>query len=72
VNSEKPISTPRSLQHLQLVGGIVAHSDFVLPNGNEKRHPEAAIETATRSGKMRVRVRGVRITKNLKLKTLCG
>jgi hypothetical protein len=29
-----------------LVGGIVTHSDFVLPNGNEKRHPEAAIETA--------------------------
>jgi len=51
VNGEKLISTPRFLRHLQLVGGIVAHSDFALPNGNERRHPEAAIETATRSGK---------------------
>jgi hypothetical protein len=30
---------------------IVPRSDFVLPNGNEKRQREAAIETATRSGK---------------------
>jgi hypothetical protein len=29
-----------------LVGGIVPHSDFVLPSGNQKRHSEAAIETA--------------------------
>ncbi len=50
VSSEKPISTPRFLRRLQLVGGIVAHSDFVLPNGDEKRHSEAAIETATRRG----------------------
>ena len=27
--------------------------ECALPNGNEKRHPETAIETATRSGKMR-------------------
>jgi len=26
-------------------------NNFVLPNGNEKRQPEAAIETATRKGK---------------------
>jgi hypothetical protein len=36
-----------------LVGGIVTHSDFVLPNGNEKRHPEAAIETAMETAKSR-------------------
>jgi hypothetical protein len=32
---------------------IVPRSDFALPNGNQKRHSEAAIETATRSGKIR-------------------
>jgi len=30
----KPISTPRFLRHLQLIGGIVPRSNFVLPNGN--------------------------------------
>ena len=60
MNSEKPISTPRFLRRLQLVGGIVAHSDFVLPNGDEKRHSEAAIETATRRGKKTVSGSGKR------------
>jgi len=32
-------------------GNIILLDDFDLPNGNEKRQPEAAIETATRSGK---------------------
>jgi hypothetical protein len=51
VNSEqKKPNFPNSARDLQLVGGIVAHSDFVLPNGNQKRHPDAAIETATRRG----------------------
>ncbi len=50
----KPIfRLPDSFDTCNLVGGIVAHSDFVLPNDDEKRHSEAAIETATRSGKMR-------------------
>jgi len=51
---------PDSFDICNLVRSIVPHSDFALPNDNEKRHPEAAIQKATRSGKMRVRVRGAR------------
>jgi len=40
VNSEKPISTPQCIRHLQLVGNIVLHSDFALQNGNQKRKKE--------------------------------
>jgi len=32
-------------------GKIVPRRDLVLPNGNQKRQREAAIETATRNGK---------------------
>ncbi|MFZ0942834.1 MAG: hypothetical protein WB930_03585 [Syntrophobacteraceae bacterium] len=47
MNSEqKKPNFPNSARDLQLVFSIVPHSDFVLPNGNEKRHPE----TAMRSG----------------------
>jgi len=42
---------PDSFDICNLDGGIVPRSDFVLPSGNQKRHPEAAIETATGSGK---------------------
>jgi hypothetical protein len=45
---------PGSFDICNLVRSIVPHSDFVLPNGDEKRHPEAAIQTATRSGKKTV------------------
>ncbi len=45
---------PAPFDICNLVGGIVAQNDFALSNGNEKRHPEAAIETATRSGKKTV------------------
>ncbi|MGO8944612.1 MAG: hypothetical protein ACLQJ7_13180 [Syntrophobacteraceae bacterium] len=45
---------PDSFDICNLVCSIVPHSDFALPNDNEKRHPEAAIQTATRSGKKTV------------------
>jgi hypothetical protein len=35
----------------QKSGNIIQRDDLDLQNGIQKRHPEAAIETATRSGK---------------------
>jgi hypothetical protein len=37
----------------------IAPDGFGLPNGNEKRQPEAEIEPATRSGKKQKRQRAV-------------
>jgi hypothetical protein len=33
-----------------LVGGIVPRGDFALPNGDEKRHSEAAFRSGNRNG----------------------
>ena len=41
---------PDSFDICNLVGSIVPHSNFVLPNGNEKRQREAATRSGNRNG----------------------